>query len=330
MSILIVARHDDPHVSGLAAASERHGETVEHLELGHPPDGYDLSWKHTNEPQDTMNLTINGLSTDRIRKFRAVFCLPFAVNKPSQVSLRNQISEWDDSEIAFGEREWDATVSSALWLWQEAYQGPWITRLEASTMQDRKLALLHRASTEHGLLIPDFQVGSTFDVGDDFFQLPIVAKAINSYQEINPGTYFNTTEVKDELKPALAERSEVPNFLQRLVAPKAEYRVFVVFDRCFAVRIQRSREAQLPVDLRVVDQSHLSASLCELDHAVRLKLISLTESLQLRYCAFDLIEDDDAIYLLDINPVGGWYYIDNKYGLGAGEWIVSSILERSE
>ena len=56
------------------------------------------------------------------------------------------------------------------------------------------------------------------------------------------------------------------------------------------------------------------------------RCISLVESLGLKYGAIDFIVDkDDRLVFLDVNPTGDWYWIEQKVRLPITEAMVNLL-----
>jgi hypothetical protein len=326
MTVLVIGQHDDPHVDALVKALDARGDPPTTVLFGLGPDHWTMRWSHVEDSSLNRypSLELNEIRLDQINEFDAVFYLPFAVNRPPTVPISSAGTELSEGEAEFAQREWETVIASAIMTCHREFRGPWITAPCAIDLQDRKPYLLDCA-VRAGLDVPSFDIGQQFPEGLELLNGRVVGKAINAYQEIESGTYFNTSIIPDEFKQAVvSSRSSVPNFIQRYTRPDAEYRCYVAMGEILSVRIARTGDVEDPVDLRVVDKSRLTGSRSDLG-AYANRLIAFTNTLGINYCAFDLIAERDSVFLVDINPIGGWYYIDVKYQIGVTDWLIDRV-----
>lgn len=325
MTVILIGWHDDAHLTQIESACHRHAQDVVRLELGRGPSHYQL---HFSQLDGVVTSSVNGVTEEMVRAASAIFALPIFVNKPSIVDLElsPDTGSWRPEELAFGIREWNASIFSVLWRWERISTCPWIITWAALDLQDRKPALLGLASETCGLSVPRFIVSNEVGISVGLETTELVAKAVNMFQEVAPGEYFNTSRIDHALLQEIDGASPVPSYLQEMVHSRYEYRVYCVLGELFAIRMSRS-DARDDIDIRVIDQSFIEATRVELPQDIAVALVKLTDLIGIKYCSFDLVEDE-KIQLIDVNPAGSWYYIEEKFGIGVSDWIVDQVLRK--
>lgn len=315
--ILIVGRADDCHTERQEQAAAAAGFGVSVLQLG-----------GTAKPP-TVRASLGGfeISDDRlvvdddlVRRCAAVIYLPLAVNEAP-------IFREMQGMPAIAAREWRETVQSVLMYWSRLPGTRWPIKPSSETLQARKLYLLRRAR-DAGLLVPHFQAGNQASCFDELFVGDrVVAKSLSAWQEIAPGSYFNTTEVvREQVQRAMEEAASATLLmLQRLVNSVSEIRCYYLFGQTFGVRMIRLDDT-VPVDIRLADSIHLRAELCGIDPKISAQLDEFCREELLDYCCFDLLERADGeTWLVDVNPTGSWSHLFDRFGIDV-DGIMMNIL----
>jgi glutathione synthase/RimK-type ligase-like ATP-grasp enzyme len=105
-----------------------------------------------------------------------------------------------------------------------------------------------------------------------------------------------------------------PGIYQELVEKKAEWRVTVVGNNLFPVRIDSQKSPETAVDWRRNQLADMY-DLAELDPELGRKLLKVHEQLGLIYGAYDLIERPDGeMVFLECNPAGQWLWLEEATG----------------
>ena len=124
---------------------------------------------------------------------------------------------------------------------------------------------------------------------------------------------FTYTTVHEGSELADADLSAAPLLAQRFLKRKTDLRITVVGDDLFSVRILRHGKG-IPGDWRVVPRNELEYEDVDLDVETSDSCWRLTQKLGLSFAAIDLVETEDGIYFLEVNPTGewGWLVADSR------------------
>jgi hypothetical protein len=296
--VLVIARNDDPHVPLITTALTDLGRSYAVL-----PIGMDRTHYRVSGAFPSLTLDADGRRF-RPAEFARVLYLPMAVNRPPQVACDGD---------AFSAREWTSVLESLLMMWAHQQPDAWLIRPGAEILQDRKLALLAK-SVEAGLLLPSTLVSNLVTEADlEPLGGRVIAKAINAWQEIRPGQFFNTTDLTKPARRRITEAGQLatPALLQSFVEHEAEYRCYCVDGEMLMVLLDIAPDAvdaRLPgsvTDVRLVDDQPELAR----------KLLDLTTGLGLSYCCYDVLADSGGQHwVTDVNPVGSWAYLRAEHG----------------
>ena len=301
--LILVGRFDDPHTDLIQRA---HG-SVCFLPLGLGPSNYKLFVG----PKEA-SVAFGDVLFDRARVTASdLVFLPLAVNKPALV----------DTEDQFSLREWSATLESIFCLWNIWNGRGWLISPSAQLLQDRKPYLLC-VGDQPELHIPAWRVAVDMP-GSEYLAGSHVAKAINSWQEVEPGSYFNTTLLEGFSEEALAAESNTPNLIQQYLRHRKEVRAYVAGDQVIAVELSVPDGAE-QADLRIAAGVAARKFVVPVRIADCLRRINLL--LDLHYCCFDLVQKDSSWWLLDINPAGTWHFLAKRYNIDVTGNIVRGLI----
>ena len=115
---------------------------------------------------------------------------------------------------------------------------------------------------------------------------------------------FTNEIAASDLAGRAANVQVAPGIYQELVEKKAEWRVTVVGNNLFPVRIDSQKSPETAVDWRRNQLADMY-DLAELDPELGRKLLKVHEQLGLIYGAYDLIERPDGeMVFLECNPAG--------------------------
>jgi glutathione synthase/RimK-type ligase-like ATP-grasp enzyme len=309
MNALLVGRHDDRHVELLRSAL-RLRCSVKVLHLGLPAARYRCRVDNARVDIGVDDVTY-GLAD---ASSGLLMALPFAVNRPPLVAT-------DD---AFAAREWDTTLRAAFAAWGEVNEAGWFIAPDADRLQDSKPYLMLLAA-RLGLPVPRWTIATSVEPR----QLPVVGKAINGWQEVAAGRYFNTTRLTSRQFDSLTRQDlTTPTFIQDYIPHRVELRVFCVGDGVVAVRKEaRSDETDFrlvhtseAMKVSVVDRNVLPATFTG-------GLRALMARLSVQYCCFDVAIDGSEYWLLDVNPTGTWAYLHDDFGLDITPLLVELMVD---
>ncbi|MFB8792449.1 MAG: hypothetical protein U7123_27290 [Potamolinea sp.] len=104
-----------------------------------------------------------------------------------------------------------------------------------------------------------------------------------------------------------------PLFIQKRIAKKAEYRVTLIGRQHFVCRLEvdHLNDLDVNIDWRVIDPEQVTHVPDELPESYIYKLRQMLDIFGLNFGAFDVIRDDDnELYLIELNPNGQWYWIE--------------------
>ena len=121
-----------------------------------------------------------------------------------------------------------------------------------------------------------------------------------------------------------------PVFLQKRISKKAEYRVTLIGRKNFVCRIETEHlsDPDVALDWRVTEPEKLTHVPDSLPESYLAKLHEMLGILGLNFGAFDIIRDnDDVLYLIELNPNGQWYWIEILTGMPMARAMVELIEE---
>ena len=267
---------------------------VHHLRLGGPASDYSVSGNLADLVIETGDGRFDGALAARCE----VLQLRFAVD--DRAPVRNKPR---GASNEFVTREWSAYIDAVLSIWEDQAPGGWLIGRRNLQLQQRKLWLLTIAA-QAGARIPELRIIN------DARQLPKseglwVAKAINSWEEISEGIYFNTRLLDRRTLEALSQtKFEAPLMLQKYIAHDTEFRVYIADEACLV--LQMDKVVHGGVDYRLIEPHDLNAFASKVPATIEEILRTIMHALGLRYCCFDIAYDGADYWLLDVNPNGSW------------------------
>lgn len=306
MNVLLIYQGSDHHAELAREVLVRQGHEITELRLGEPTDFYQVS----GTILEPVIETAGGRIDSDVARRSVVLLLMFAANAPAAVS----------SSKAFVTREWNTLIANAIEIWELNSPRPWLIGQAQLHLRDRKPLLL-RTAADLGARIPETELATTpqgLGSPDQW-----VAKAINVWQEVSPGRYFNTRLLAgEEISRIAGKRFEGPLFLQRYIPHQVEHRVYIAGDAVVGVRI--GNPDPTVVDFRLVDHDRAQLELTTPPAEITLLLRRIMSHFGMNYCVFDLAETNEGEWVLfDINSVGSWDYLEKWHGLSLTEAILN-------
>lgn len=117
-----------------------------------------------------------------------------------------------------------------------------------------------------------------------------------------------------------------PCVLQKRIQKKSELRVTVVGDQIFAAELGPRHIIVKSDDIHRHFSDSLAVRACRLENSTAKRCVNLVKSLGFKYGAIDLLLDkDDELVFLEINPVGDWRWVEARTGLGITRAIADLI-----
>ena len=145
-----------------------------------------------------------------------------------------------------------------------------------------------------------------------------------------PEHFIYTNEiVTSDLRGREPNVQAAPGIYQELVEKRAEWRVTVIGDSVFPVRIDSQKSPDTAIDWRRGQLTDIY-DLADFDAAVGRKILKVHEQLGLIYGAYDLIERPDGeIVFLECNPAGAWLWLEEATGLPIADCLALSLAHPS-
>ncbi len=193
----------------------------------------------------------------------------------------------------------------------------WVNHPVANARMESKVRQLHQAA-EMGFSVPKTLITNRLEDVRAFCAAEggrLVAKALYSplIEESNQDyfVFSNIVTASDLRDEAGIEIS--PTIFQEVLAPKADYRVTVIGENVFPVRITSDSPVQ-PLDWRTRGND-VNYARCELPPDVAELCRTFVKSSKLVFGAIDLVEHDGRFYFLEINPNGEWGWLEKTVGV---------------
>jgi hypothetical protein len=210
-----------------------------------------------------------------------------------------------------------ACFTDALWV-SDYYN---ILRAEDKTLQ-------YQAAAAVGLRVPDTLATSNSHAAKEFLESGDKT-VVKRFGTITPdGSFFPTTNVDADL--SLDGLHLAPAVFQRKIMPKVELRVTVVGHQVFPAAIRGVEIADRP-DIRdwrigqLVNKQRF-VPYENLQENVRRACVALVHRMGLQYGAIDLIIDEqDKVWFLEINPNGQWGFVEDDTGLPIGKSLADLL-----
>jgi glutathione synthase/RimK-type ligase-like ATP-grasp enzyme len=216
-----------------------------------------------------------------------------------------------------GERAGWATgeaLESLRGIWR-TYSGLWVNHPDANELASSKLEQLRRAR-HLGFDLPDTVVTNESAVVQRLAERhgsPLICKPIRSgYIELDGRErLFFTSAVTEDALASFAQGDPTPYLFQQKIEKQHEFRVTVIGDKVFAVRLDSQIREDSQVDWRRGDQMKLAHTPDVLPRDTEDRCRALTRSYGLAFGAIDLALDTEGRYVFfEINPNGQWAWLE--------------------
>ena len=207
--------------------------------------------------------------------------------------------------------------------------GGWINDPWCQERSKGKISQLLKAKSL-GLNIPDTVIGTDLNEieklyadGDEVIYKPLTWLATTEGQIL-----FTNTISLPVLRDAHSAIRNVPGIFQKRIAKSYEYRITIVDEEIFAVRIFSQDDPEAALDWRR-KQMNLRYEVCNPQEFNCDQLHALLKALGLRFGAFDIIETTSGEKIfLEVNPAGNWLWLEGKLNLRISAAIASALLSK--
>lgn len=211
----------------------------------------------------------------------------------------------------------------------------WVSDFYAMQRAESKPFQLEMAA-EVGFNIPatvstsNAQVASTFITGHK----AVIVKSLSSYSPSVEGTllFFPATKITSREPIDLSGLHMAPAIFQQAIEAVADVRVTVVGAQIFAAIVHDKSNAKYTHirDWRAAHAAgHTVFETYILPKDLQNKCVNLVKKMQLAYGAIDLVLDkDNKLWFLEINPNGQWAFIEQDTGLQIGK-AIARLLDKA-
>jgi glutathione synthase/RimK-type ligase-like ATP-grasp enzyme len=229
------------------------------------------------------------------------------------------------SVITFVEDQWHAFIEGL----KSIENVFWINDPDKNRAAENKIYQLKLAQ-KIGLQIPKTCITNDKEEIMNFLEQcggKIVAKALYSpLIEEESKDYFIFTNIIESVKEIPeCEFQLAPMIFQELLKEKVDYRLTIVGDECFPVKVVRESDRGVAEDWRIIKDG-LKFVPCELPKDITDKCVEFVKKLGLVFGAIDLVKSFDKFYFLEINPNGEWAWLQKEAGLPIAETIVDYLV----
>lgn len=312
-NILIIGDIADPHIASVTSHLRKSDASIYIL---NPFDGQNNSITYEYDPFSiTIESNGNIISIEKIDSVWWRF-------KPNLTSYPKDISEFETQQ--FIQREWQLTLEPLKYFLRNAF---WINKRESDLLVRNKPFQLYVAK-QHGFKIPRGIISSHVSkirkhlIGyDKFIYKPL------SYFIIPPDkVLYATPMTKKEVEEKRKSIELAPCIFQHYIQKSYELRVTIIGKKVFAAKINSQDSDESKNDWRR-DQLNITYEKYELNDSLKVQLLSLHKSFDIFYGAYDFIVDEqNQVFFLEVNPSGQWLWIENKIGLSISKEISNALI----
>ncbi|MFX0141485.1 MAG: hypothetical protein ACFFDN_48050 [Candidatus Hodarchaeota archaeon] len=225
--------------------------------------------------------------------------------------------------MTYIENQWHIFLESLLSI-DHVY---WMNNPMNNHIAENKIYQL-KIANKLGFKIPKSCITNDLQILNEFLKSlnkEIIAKSLYlpliEYAEKDYFIFTNIIETINDIKKE--ELSLSPVIFQEYLKQKIDYRVTVVGDTCFSVRIE-FKNNKIPVDWRTY-KNNIRFKKTDLPSDIINKCIKLVKYFSLNFGAIDLVESKDDFYFLEINPNGEWGWLQTEANLPIAETIVQYL-----
>ena len=273
-------------------------------------------------PRFSYKIERKGIVYDLVRELGSVwFRRP---GKPFEFTPKESCPS--ESVVTFVETQWHTFIEGLKCI-DNVF---WINDPDKNHIAENKIFQLKLAQ-RIGLRIPKTCITNDKEEATRFIQRcgeKIVAKALYAplIEETNKDYFIFTNIVESIENIQKRELSLTPTIFQELLTEKTDYRLTIIGDNCFSVKVIRESNKGISDDWRIIKEG-LKFQLCELPANIVDKCIEMVKKLGLVFGAIDLVQASDEFYFLEINPNGEWAWLQKESGLPIAETLTDYLIK---
>lgn len=122
-----------------------------------------------------------------------------------------------------------------------------------------------------------------------------------------------------------SDLSLAPVFIQEYLGNKVDIRVTYISGKIYPVKILSNKKG-IDGDWRRLDKEALQYIPCRIPKETEQLLCQLMNILKLEFGGIDLIESDNRLYFIEVNPTGEWGWLQTTASIKINRAIVDSLL----
>ena len=226
-----------------------------------------------------------------------------------------------------------AFVNDQWYSWLEALQlvpeTVWVNHPSTNDAMESKVRQLFLAS-KLGFRIPETLITNDADAARALankYGERLVAKALFSplIEEPEEDFFIYTTEIS---VTEICDDNEIrlsPLIFQKALRPKVDYRVTVVGDKVFPVKIENSKQGFSNIDWRM-EKEDLEFLPCTLPPEIVDLCKRYVRENGLLFGAIDLVEHNEEFFFLEINPNGEWGWLQKPHNVPIAQALCDLLL----
>lgn len=321
MSILLIGQRNDPHIDAVHQRLLEGGSDVEILDTVEEIPETKISVKVPGVVESNLINSGTSKSVDWI----TVSAVWWRVKPPIIRAKPPTVETLANTE--FRKREWTHAIIPLESILPKI---KWINSPIAQLKAGHKLYQLELAQQAN------FQIPRTLISNDPAEVRSFISecrddavyKPLTAYRDpLSPLITFTTAVTRQSLAEQDNPIMQAPGIYQENIKKAYELRITVIGDNVFAVKILSQdcpgAEQDWRKEIDSVQYDHYSLP-ADIDR----KLRTLNNSLNLSFCAYDFIVDQQGRYVfLEANPAGQWLWLENKLQLPIAD-ALSQTLQR--
>lgn len=201
----------------------------------------------------------------------------------------------------------------------------WMNDPSATYMAESKPYQLAVAN-EIGFKVPRTLITNDVQSIEASFPADLVLKSLDSVLLNEPEhSLFTYTTILDRSCLSDNNVGSVPAIAQQVLRDKIDMRITVVGDDVFAVRILKDG-CGIEGDWRVTPKDQLSYDSFQLSLTDENRCRELVRRMGLAFAAIDLVENDEGLFYIEMNPTGEWSWLvadDRPIDAAIASWLAA-------
>ena len=251
----------------------------------------------------------------------------YVVRNPSSVWYRAPVFDRDVSGMRLSV---DEQLSRSQWMaflrsMSVFRQARWMNHPSATYLAESKPYQLAVAD-DVGFKTPRTMVTNDVQSIEAAFPDELVVKSLDTvllHEDMHDLFTYTTVLGRDQLSDS--NISSAPITAQQALKNKTDLRVTVVGDQVFTVRILKNQRG-IEGDWRITPKDQLTYASCQLTLADEDRCRELVRRLKLAFAAIDLVENDEGLFFIEVNPTGEWSWLvadDRPIDTAIASWLAA-------